>query len=153
MPRTYSLAGDTDAIAPGSTDTIGFTEIRGDVTGAGVRPVRRRRRAFFISEDGQAPGSEDTIYYSFADGKAVGNAIAAGSKADISTEFISGRAIGQKIFVVSGTVFGNAKAPGSITVIGVSAVESSGTRTDNDFILSDHVIDPVTVDNDLLEAA
>lgn len=119
----------------------------GDVIRAGVR--HNRRRPIISSQDDEAPVFEDIIDYYSVDGKATGDAVTTGSKTHLKTKIISGRTIGQKVFVVSGTVFGNATASGSITTVGVNLFESSGSRIDNDFVLTDAVICPVVVDNDL----
>lgn len=145
--------GEGHAVADGSVVEIQVTSIAGTAIGTAVRR-RRRRPIFFEVVHAEAPGSDARIDYIALSGEANGNAIAGSSSVVLKTEFSSGKATGQKVSLVSGKAFGDAVAKGSIVEISVSAVSDVvDFRADNDFLMKDSVVDPVTIDNDLLMAA
>lgn len=154
----FGGAAEVEGTAPGSIAVIEYSAISGTAVGASER---RRRHPWVITarderQDAEAPSSISVIYYSGISRRAVGEGTATRSSATVRSSYISSKATGQKVFVVSGRPFGDAKATGTITEISVSASKGpAGTRLDNDLLMSDAeaVVDPVVVDNDLLMAA
>lgn len=153
----FGGAAEVEGTAPSSIAVVEYSAISGAAVGA----VRRRRHPWVIRarderQDATAPSSISVIYYSGISGQAVGEGTARGSSAAVRSSCISSKATGQKVFVVSGRPFGDAKATGTITEISVSASKGQvGTRFDNDLLISDAepVVDTIEVDNDLLMAA
>ncbi len=139
-----------DTVAAGNLVVIDYEGISG--------LVRRRRRRFrFIEEtiqNAEASGSLGVIGYSSSSGKATAEGRATSSITQFLSFSSSGKTTGKKVSVVSGKVFGDAVASGTTTLMSVSC--SSGdhsTRFDNDFLMSETIVHPVDVDNDLLLAA